>query len=52
MLSDKDDKSDSSSDEDAERPFNARDAVLFAEVAAKASLTQVENDWLIPDLVN
>ena len=52
VLSDKDDRSDSSSDEDAKRPFNARDAALFAELAAQASLTQVENDWLIPDLVN
>ena len=52
VLSDKDAESDSSSDEDAKRPFNARDTALFAEVAAQASLTQVENDWLIPDLVN
>ena len=52
VLSDKDKKPDFSSDEDDKRPFNARDTVLFAAMAAKASLTQVENDWLIPGLVN
>ena len=47
-----DSDSDSSAHEGAKRPFNARDAALWSQLAATVSLTQVENDWLISDLVN
>ena len=51
-MSNKAAESDSSADEGAKRPLNARDAALWAELAAAVSLTQVENDWLTKDLVN
>ena len=46
-------KTASNSDPDAARAhFDARATAIFEEVAAQASITRVENEWLDPGLIN